>query len=261
MWRKLTIGKLALVGAAMIATGAQIGAAESITIKTSSVNAATGVFVYTITLDSTTQIASGDGFVIYDFGALAGPATLTPQTGGGGLTISDFTVNTTGNSANTNQGNALSGPIGVNQVAQTDANVHSGQLPSPYADASGTTPAPPGDGLSNPTFDNPAVPNLNFVYNQSTAFTPGTTQTYLLTLTTSAINSMNMVSISEAVGEDQDTSNSPSVSLTEQLVDIPLGNNGTTIVFGPAPKASLGGLALFGLVGIGGLLKKRFARA
>ena len=240
----------------MIAAGAQIGAANSITIKTSSVNAATGVFVYTITLDSSTLIANSDGFVIYDFGALAGPATLTPQTGGGGLTISDFTVNLTGNSVNTNQGNALTGPVSVNTVAQTDANVHSAQLPSPYADASA-----PGDGLSNPTFDNFAVPNLSFVYNQSTSFQPGTTQTYLLTLTTANVNTMNQVSNSEAVGEDENTANNDTISLTEQIVDIPLGNNGTTIVFGPAPKASVGGLALFGLVGIGGLLKKRFARA
>ena len=217
-------------------------AAADIEVTNSSFNPAAGVFSYQITLSSTTQIANNDGFVIYDFGPVVGTPTLTAQTGGGGLTLSDFTISTTGNSANSDQGNSLTGAVGVNMVAQADADVHFSQLPSTYPD-----PSAPGDGLATPTFDNSAVANLNFVFNQTSAFTPGTTQTYLLTLMSADINSMNEVSRTEADGEDQNTANDDAISLTEQIVDIPLGNNTTTV---SVPEPSLLSLLFLGGVGM-----------
>src|ERR1700683_5045676 len=56
--------KLVLAGAAALVMGAPISFADSMTVKTLSANASTGVFQYQITLDGG-GIAPGHGFAIY----------------------------------------------------------------------------------------------------------------------------------------------------------------------------------------------------
>jgi hypothetical protein len=239
--------KLAMVGAAAIAAGARISAADTITIKSGSVDPSHGVFNYTISLDGTTEIQSGDGFVIYDFGGLTGTPTLTETSGTGSLVISDFTVMTSG------FGNNLANPVAVNTLATADASTHM-QLPAMYSD-----PGAPADGLGSPmTFDNGATSNLSFVYTgPTTYFTNGGTETYTLTLDTSSTNMNGQVSVSEAVGEDNNPANNGSLSFSENLINVPLGSNSTVQIAAPTPQASLGGLALFGLVGVVSILRSR----
>jgi len=212
-------------------------------VKDSSDNPATGAFSYIVTLDGSTNIESGDGFVIYDYlDYVPGSATLTPLTGGGGLSLSQFTItgisSETSPSSNPNQGNALDNPVAVNQLAQTEANITS--LPNIYAD-----PDSPDDGLSNPTFDNSATPNLNFVYSSSTNYTTSGPETYLLTLTTTALNASNLTANTVVTTEDHNPSESNTFAFAENLVHVPA-------VVLPEP-ASLGIVALGAL----GLLRRR----
>src|SRR5271169_4649520 len=103
-------------------------APASMIVKDSTDNPATGAFSYIVTLDGSTNLESGDGFVIYDYlDYVPGSATLTPLTGGGSLSLSQFTItgisSDTSPSSNPNQGNALDNPVAVNQLAQTEANI------------------------------------------------------------------------------------------------------------------------------------------
>jgi len=240
--------KLAMVGAAAIAAGANIASADTITVKSAGVNTSTGVFQYTITLDGTTTINPGDGFVIYDFGGyVSGSASLVETSGAGSLSLSNFTVMTTGNGFGSN----LNNPVSVNMLATADAGTHS-QLPSMYTD-----PNSPADGLSSLTFDNPATPNLSFVYSGPQYNTNGGTETYTLTLDTSSTNNNSQVSVSEAVGEDNNPANDGSLSFSENLVYVPLGSNTTVQTAAPMPNASISGLALFGVVGLVRALRGR----
>jgi hypothetical protein len=229
-----------VAGAAALVAGTQISAANTITVKTLSANAATGVFQYTVTLDGTTQIETGDGFVIYDFGGLApGSATLTANNGGA-LSLSNFSIKSTGTGSN------LNNPVTVNQLGTVDADTHS-QLPETYTD-----PGAPADGETNPTFDNPATPDISFVYTPSANYmTNGAIQTYTLTLVSGlGVNTSGMVSVSEAVGEDNNPAANGTLSFSENLVDVPLGGNGSVTFSTPLPKSSLGGLALFGVLAL-----------
>jgi len=254
MFAKKWFGSIAAAATAMV-VAAPFAAADTITVKTLSANTTTGVFQYTITLDGTTQIETGDGFVIYDFlGYVPGTASLTANNGGA-LSLGDFNINST-----TDIGSTLNNPATVNTLAQTDAGTHS-QLSQPYTD-----PGAPADGFTNPTFDNPATPNLSFVYTPSADFlTNGSTQTYTLTLLTGVgINTSGMVDVSEAVGEDNNPAANGTLSFSENLVDVPLGGNQSTgtVPGVPAPKPALGGLALFGVLALARRMKsKRFANA
>jgi hypothetical protein len=251
---KMKLTSLMLMVVAMVALGARTGAADTITVKTLNVNAATGTFQYTVTLDDTTFIAPGDGFVIYDFGGFTGSATLSSLTGGGTLAIS----NTNGLSVSSiSQGNTLPSPAGVNGDATAAAMV---DIPSAFIYTSTNTGN--SAGLGTTTFDNPGTSNLVFTENGAGYTDTSDTQTYLLTLTTTLTNTMNKISQSMFAEEDEDTSNSDSASFSQNLVDVPLGSNNITTTFAPLPKSFPAGLALFGLAGlVGWTQSKRTAKA
>jgi hypothetical protein len=239
---------LAFASVAAVAVGAGFTSADTITVKSASVNALTGMFQYTITLDGTTNIEQGDGFVIYDFGGYVGGATTSlVALNGGGLTLSDFTVATT-----TDTGSNLNNPVTVNELATTDASSHS-QLAAIYANPNSAT-----NGLANPTFDDPNTPNLVFVYNSGTTFnTAGSSQIYTLTLFTSATNPNSQVSATEAVGEDNNPANDNSLSFSENLVDVPLGGNSTVQTSVSLPRSLFATLGLFGMVAVTKLRRHR----
>jgi hypothetical protein len=220
-------------------------APASMIIKNNTVNAATGVFTYTVTLDSTTDIQLGDGFVIYDFlDYVPNSATLTPLTGGGSLSLSRFTI--TGISSvdspnsDPNQGSALNNPVAINQLAQTEADVTS--LPMIYAD-----PNSPADGLSNPTFDNSATPNLSFVYNSSSTYATSGPETYLLSLSTSAVNSNSAVSNTVVTTEDHNPADFNTLAYAENLLYVPSGGNSTQITL---PEPTMLGVIALGSLGL-----------
>jgi len=253
--RNVTTPRLFFAAIALVFVAVGTVNADTITVKDNSVNTSTGVFTYLITLDSTTYIAPGSGFTIYDFGGyVPNSATITPLTGGGTLGLGDFQISiiSSNNSPNPNpgQGTALNNPMSVNSLVQVDANVH-GQAPNVYPD-----PNSPGDGLSNPTFDNPATPNLNFIYdNLNSSYQTSGTETYLLTVDTSLINPNNQVSVSEVGTEDQDNTNFYTYSFAQNLVFVPFGSNGTTVQL-PEPTS----LTLLGLAGFGLLRRSRKTR-
>ena len=79
----------ALVGAAILAICVGSAKAHTITVKDDAIDTSTGIFTYMVTLDSTTEINAGGGFVIYDFGGyVPNSATLTPLTGNGTFVVS-----------------------------------------------------------------------------------------------------------------------------------------------------------------------------
>ena len=237
----------ALVGAAILAICVGSAKAHTITVKDDAIDTSTGIFTYMVTLDSTTEINAGGGFVIYDFGGyVPNSATLTPLTGNGTLGLSDFMITTTTTDTtpvnNQGQGNDLIHSASVNSLAQSDADSSMGVDPDGYPDPDS---GPPGnDMLSNPTFDNPATPNLSFVYTSGNTYLTTGDETYLLTLYTSLVNSNNQVSLSVVATEDQDWSNFDLPSFAQNLLQVPYGSNNTQVAL-PEPSA----LALIGIAG------------
>lgn len=96
MSRKALKFGLAALAVGMFLSGARLAKADTISLHDLSQNVVTGVYTYTVTLDSAANVQSNDGFVIYDFPQLVS-WTLT-----GGLTTSQFTLTQqlTGNSLN-----------------------------------------------------------------------------------------------------------------------------------------------------------------
>jgi hypothetical protein len=227
----------------IILSGLAQRARATIIVKDSSINTATGVFTYVVTLDSTTEIASGNGFTIYDFlDYVSGSATLTPVTGSGTLGLSQISITeaTTDTSpvSDQDQGTDLNDSVAVNELATQTAEVDG--LPNIYAD-----PDAPTDGLTNPTFDNGSIPNLSFVFDSSTPYMTTGAQTYLLTLDTSLKNTLNQTSDTVVTTEDLNTANSSSTAFAENLLLVPAA---------AIPEPATLGLML---IGAGGLLMRR----
>jgi len=231
-----------LLAAAAVLAGITPIAGATMIVTNFGANPSTGVYGYTLTLSATSDLTLGTGFTIYDFnGYVPTSATLTPISAGATpLTLSQLTI-TQSTSTSSNQGTDLVNPKFINMMAEANADLNS--LPDMYADANS-----PGDGLSNPTFDNNSVPNLSFVFNSSTPYLSGATQTYLLTLSSSVQNSNNLVSLSEVATEDQNTSAPGTYSDAENVIYTPLGGNGTSEMLPEPASLALIGLAAVGLV-------------
>lgn len=210
----------ALVGliAVVLALGARFALADTITVHDLSQNTSTGVFTYSIQLDSSANIHSNDGFVIYDFP---------------GLTSWSIT------------GAALSSP----QFTLTSTLTSNTLTESSFVDLFGSTAAV-SNGLA---FDDPSVPNLSFGYvGPPVPFLGATTAT--LTLTSSLLGG-----IADSVYASVDHSGSSSLfpySFAANAIVVPgsvIAVSGGT----PLPKSLLGGAALFGLIGLGRMMKSR----
>jgi hypothetical protein len=150
MIRKASKFGLAMLAICMFLGGARIAKADTISVHDLSHNTATGVYTYTIQLDSHTDMRSNDGFVIYNF------LGLTSWSLTGGLSTSQFTLHQT-SSSNT-----------LNDTAAVDA----------FAGLAALTNSIPAGNL--------LIDNLSFSFNGPTAITGSGTA--VLTLTSSLTN-------------------------------------------------------------------------
>jgi PEP-CTERM motif len=241
---------LALLGALAVAATARVSAASAIDIAFQSANITEGIFNYTLTLNNSNQLTAGDGFTFYDFeGFVPGATTLTPLTGGGSLSMANFaptftTTDSTPAGSLGGQGNDLNNSAALNTVVQTDADNNG--LSDSFADPNSST-----DGLSNPTFDNPEIYNVSFVFDAGSSYNAADTETYLLTLFTSVVNTNEQVSMTEVGSEAQDSGGDPSYGATSVYTP-----NGPGEVPVDLPEPSTLGLLAIGAI----YLNRRKAR-
>ena len=216
--------------------------AGAIDVEFQSANVAAGIFNYTLTLNGSSQLNSGDGITFYDFeGYVPGAASLTPISGGS-LSLGDFTetiaTNPAAPSNQDGQGTELNNSSTLNSIVQADADKNG--LPDNFADANS-----PGDGLSNPTFDNPLITNLSFVYDSASPYSTTSPETYLLTVYTADTNALNQVAQSEIGTEGQDGLGNPSYAVGFLFTP---GGPGEVPVTIPEPTTL--GLLVIGAIGL-----------
>jgi hypothetical protein len=104
LFKSLTKAALAF---AMVLSGSRLAKADTISIHDLSVNTVTGVYTYTIQLDTAAVVNTNDGFAIYDF------IGLTSWSITGGLSTSQFTLSQTGSSNTLNDAAAVDALAGV----------------------------------------------------------------------------------------------------------------------------------------------------
>jgi len=196
----------------------RMASADTITLHDISENLATGVFTYSVQLDTAANVQSGDGFVLYDFPQLTSWSIAgTALNDGSASPTHQFTLSQTLTS------NTLT------QASSVDIS----------ADAAAVS-----NGIS---FDSASVTNLSFSYNgPPTPFLGATTA--VLTLTSGLKNGVIGNSVYGSVDHSGPNGNVP-FSFSANPILIP-----TTA---PVPSALLGGLALLGLVGAGRMIKVR----
>jgi hypothetical protein len=155
----------AVTGVALLSSGVSL--AKTITVQNLSQDTATGVYTYAVTFDSEAYVAGGDGFVIYDFPGLTS-WTLSGSGGSGSLNSSGTLTTSTGplKLTSTDTGDALTDG-NAELIANTDASL--------VATDNGVT------------FDDPAVPNLSFLWQGPPTIYTGSA-TAVLTLDTSVTN-------------------------------------------------------------------------
>jgi len=206
---KTKLSIIAAVAGVALALRASTGMADTITVHDLTENTSTETFTYAVQLDAAADVHGGDGFVIYDFPALASWSIT------GGLSSSQFTL------VQTLTSNVLTTPSSV------DAN---GQV------------AALSNGLS---FDNPAVDNLSFVYNgPPTPFLGATLAT--LTLTS---NGTGLHGIADTVYASVDHSGSSAAhpfSYSANPVEVPGPGNVTPLPAASIGGAGLMGLLALG---------------
>jgi hypothetical protein len=196
----------------------QVANCNTITISDESQNLSTGVFVYSISLDGSTVLNAGDGFVLYDYPVV--PASMVVSiTLPAGDSFNEMTT-ATGNDINAP---APSSPAGFNQL---DA-----------------------ENVLNGGHDSPFSPNLNFVFSGPT-YTVGAGNTVLGTLTiTLGVSPADLAGLNpNAVVASKDSGG----SAHQQL----FGSNITDPVVVAMPATVWSGCALFGALLVGGVIKK-----
>jgi hypothetical protein len=164
--------------------------ADTITVHDLSENTATGVFTYTIQLDAAADVATNDGFVIYDF-----PGLTSWSISGVSLNSSQFTLNST--------------PVSntLNQPASVDAFGNVAAISDHLA------------------FDNPSVPNLSFDYQGPPVLFLGAT-TAILTLT-SSITGGSADSVYASIDHSGSSAGTP-FSFASNAVLVPAPGTGST---------------------------------
>lgn len=176
----LALTKLVILAAAVCGFSTQ-AARASITVHDLTQNTTTGVFTYTITLDSSASVQQNDGFVIQDFGGFTG-ATIT-----GGLTTSEFTV-----SQNLTT-NSLNDASTVNSAASLIRTING--LPA----------------------DSATIEDISFAWNTPTPIVGATTAT--LTMDSSIMGKAASLSATAAI--DHSGSPGGTVAITENTVSVP----------------------------------------
>jgi hypothetical protein len=139
--------KLGIFAAAVIAALfviARTSLADTITLHDLSHNTATGEYDYTATLDPDADVQTGDGFVIYDFPGMSSSSYNVSGSGSGASLVFNLIP------AFTPTSNTLTQSSSVDSISSSDASING--IP----------------------FDNPAIPNVTFVYNGSTVTGAGT---------------------------------------------------------------------------------------
>jgi hypothetical protein len=197
-------------------------APASIVVHDLTENTATGVYTYSITLDSSAFVEGGDGFVIEDFPGL-NSFSIT-----GGLTSAQFSETSS----------LLSNSI--NQPASVDAAANLART----ADSLGP--------------DDPTVPNLSFSYiGPPTSFFGATTAT--LTLTSNIKDGILALSVVAALdhsgavlpGPADAAPVIPTAALTENSIFVPQ----------PVPEPSPAAVILLGLTGLLAFQGRRISRS
>jgi len=198
----------------------RMASADTITLHDLSENISTGVFTYTVQLDSAANVAHTDGFVLYDFPDLTSWSIAGGFTDGSASPTGEFTLSQT-----------LTSNV-LDQSSSVDANGFVAALSNSIA------------------FDNPSVPNLSFSYNgPPTPFLGATTA--ILTLTSGLVGGVIGNSVYASVDHSGPTTSTP-YSFSANPILVP-----TLATPVPVPSALLGGLALFGLVGVRRIVKAR----
>lgn len=196
-------------------------APASIVVHDLSQNTGTGVYTYSITLDSSASVETGDGFVIEDFPGLS-TFSIT-----GGLSSAQFSQTSS----------FLSNSI--NQSASVDAAANLARTVASLGP------------------DDPTVPNLSFSYiGPPTPFLGATTA--ILTLNSTVTGGISILSVVAALDHSGPVQSAPAApaafptaALTENAVSVPQ----------PVPEPSPAAAALLGLTGLLVFQGRRISRS